>query len=399
MSVVELKTAQSKLRKLEAVHEAFRRWLGSEYDLDVLSAVLATVAAERLPGDPAWLLIISGPGNAKTETLQATSKIDGAHVISTISSDAALLSGTPRKQKEKDATGGLLRKMGESGLLVIKDFTSILSMSREIRGTVLSALREIHDGHWVRNVGTDGGKSLTWKGRLVVLGASTTAWDQAHSVISAMGDRFVLIRSDSYQGRVASGLRAMRNTGDEAKMRNELASTFASVVEGVDPHEDFELTEHEANAIVQCANIVTLARTGVEHDYKGDVIDAHAPEMPTRFAKQLTQIMRGGIAIGMERFFALRLALRCARDSMPQLRLDVLRDVKNNADAPVIDVRRRLQKPRSTVDRTLQALHILRLITCREEEEMRGEKPIHKRHYTLAADVDLSVLDDPATIV
>jgi hypothetical protein len=53
--------------------------------------------------------------------------------------------------------------------------------------------------------------------------------------------------------------------------------------------------------------VVTLARTGVEIDYRGDVIDSHAPEMPTRFAKQLTMLMRGGIAIGMPRIDALTL--------------------------------------------------------------------------------------------
>ena len=29
------------------------------------------------------------------------------------------------------------------------------------------------------------------------------------------------------------------------------------------------------------------------------MVDAHAPEMPTRFAKQLTQLMRGALSLGM----------------------------------------------------------------------------------------------------
>ena len=49
----------------------------------------------------------------------------------------------------------------------------------------------------------------------------------------------------------------------------------------------------ETERLVKAADIVTLARTGVERDYRGDVIDAHAPEMPTRFAKQLAQMLRG----------------------------------------------------------------------------------------------------------
>ena len=85
----------------------------------------------------------------------------GAHVASTISSDGALLSGTPEGATAKAATGGLLRQIGDRGLLVIKDVTSILSMNRDTRATVLAALREIHDGHWARNLGTDGGAPWT----------------------------------------------------------------------------------------------------------------------------------------------------------------------------------------------------------------------------------------------
>src|SRR5215471_10910932 len=109
--------------------------------------------------------------------------------------------GNPRREKVKGATGGLLRKIGERGILVIKDVTSILSADRNTRGAVLAALREIHDRKYERNVGTDGGRTLTWTGRITVVGAVTTAWDTAHAVVAACGDRFVLIRADSTTGR------------------------------------------------------------------------------------------------------------------------------------------------------------------------------------------------------
>jgi hypothetical protein len=78
---------------------------------------------------------------------------------------------------------------------------------------------------------------------------------------------------------------------------------------------------------------VTFTRTAVERDYKGDVINAHAPEMPTRFAKQLAQMVRGGLALGMSRESAMRLALRCGRDSAPPLRIDILLDLASNPGA------------------------------------------------------------------
>src|SRR5262245_1897204 len=100
--------------------------------------MLAVAASEKVSGDPAGLLIISGPGNPKTETVQATSGL-GAHVVSTITSEGALLSGTSQKGRSKNATGGLLRKIGEHGILVIKDFTSILSSHRDARASILAA--------------------------------------------------------------------------------------------------------------------------------------------------------------------------------------------------------------------------------------------------------------------
>ena len=253
------------------------------------------------------------------------------------------------------ATGGLRRAIGDSGMLVIKDVTSILSMDQTLRARVLAALREIHDGHWYRDVGTEGGQRLTWSGRLAVVGAVTTAWDQAHSVIASMGDRFVYVRMDTTVGRVAAGRHAISNVGAESVMRQELAAAMASVVGGVDPSAAILPEPGETGTLLAAADLVTRVRTAVERDYQGNVIDAHAPEMPTRFAKELAQVFRGAAAIGYARDEALRLALRCARDSIPPLRLHILEDVAAHPDASTHEVRKRVRKPRTTVDRELQA--------------------------------------------
>ena len=135
----------------------------------------------------------------------------GAHITSTISSEGALLAASKRGKGKlsKLSTGGLLRRVGDHGVLIIKDVTSILSMDRNVRAGVLAALREIYDGRWERNVGASGGMTLTWTGRITIIGAVTTAWDVAHGVIAAMGDRFVVIRSDSTTARNRSAMQAI----------------------------------------------------------------------------------------------------------------------------------------------------------------------------------------------
>ena len=168
-----------------------------------------------------------------------------------------------------------------------------------MRGQVLGALREIHDGSGFARSAPTAAVAYPGPDRSVI-GAFTTAWDQAHAVVASMGDRFVLVRVDSTNGRVAAGRKAIGNTGVEKQMRAELAGAVAGVIAGMETT-GTTLTGEETDIVLAAADLVTLARTGVEYDYRGDVIDAHAPEMPTRFAKELTQIIRGAVAIGIPR--------------------------------------------------------------------------------------------------
>src|SRR5262245_13689406 len=161
-----------------------------------------------------------------------------------------------RKQKAKGATGGLLRKLGDRGILVIKDVTSILSADRHTRGPVLAAIREIYDGRWERNVGSDGGQTLTWTGRLVIVGAVTTAWETACSVLADMGVRLVIIRAASSRGRVKSSSKAIRNTGSETDMRKELAHTAGTLINHASKDE-YVPTDTQVTQLIKAADIVT----------------------------------------------------------------------------------------------------------------------------------------------
>jgi hypothetical protein len=372
---------------LKDTQATFRKWLGEKYDTDVLDITASAGAAERLGGDPLWLMLISGSGNAKTETVRSLEGA-GALVTSTIASEGALLSATARSL---GATGGLLHKIGSPRLLVIKDFTSILAMDSKVRGTVLAALREVHDGKWERNVGFAGGRTLTWVGRIVIVAACTTAWDEARKAVEAMGDRFVLVRADSTIGREESALKAIENTGREDAMRADLAKAMGSLVAGADMNLR-QLSDIEKGQLVRLANVVTWARSGVERDFKGAVINAHAPEMPTRFAKQLAQVARGALSLGMPAELAMRRAIRCARDSLEPLRRDLLLDVASHPDTNPDDVHKRIVRPLTTVKNNLVALHTLRLLTCDEREEWRGNRVFSIPYYSLVPLLDQATL-------
>lgn len=383
-----------KARGIDEVHALFRKHFGKDYDIEAADAVLATAATNKLSGDPPWLMVISGSGNLKTETVNSVSGVERTIAISTIASEGALLSSI---KKAKGATGGLLRQLGDAGTLVIKDFTSIISGDRKARTQILAALREVHDGRWDRSVGISGGMTITWTGRIICIAACTTTWDSAYSVLAAMGPRFVVIRSGADVGRIAAGKRSIRNAGLEGAIREEISQAVAALIADARLHpRDAGLNEDEENRLVAAADIVTRARTGVDVDYQGNVIDAHAPEMPTRFVKQLVLIFRGALSIGIDRPQAMALILRCARDSIPPIRLVVLRDLAANEleDCRITEIAKRLYKPRTTIRRTLEALYVLGLVNQVEIDDPsdEDEPPRKVMCHALAADVDLTTL-------
>ena len=83
---------------------------------------------------------------------------------------------------------------------------------------------------------------------------------------------------------------------------------------------------------------------------------------------------------------------------MPPLRLEVLNYLACTPGASTLDVRRGLDKPRTTVDRGLQALHVLGLVTRNEVSSVRKDgKEANFWNYFLADGVDPGVLVERKT--
>jgi hypothetical protein len=169
-------------------------------DKTPIYAVLGAVAANYLPGDPVWLGVVAPPSSAKTEILNSILLLPDVVPIATLTV-GALLSGTSKKARDKHAKGSLLRAVDKFGIAGLKDFGSILSLHTETRAEVLAALREIFDGAWTRHVGTDGGKTLHWSGKLGLVFGSTPAIDGYHAVIGSLGDRWLLSRMAPIRGK------------------------------------------------------------------------------------------------------------------------------------------------------------------------------------------------------
>jgi hypothetical protein len=76
------------------------------------------------------------------------------------------------------------------------------------------------------------------------------------------------------------------------------------------------------------------------------------------------------------------------------LRLAIIDDLAANPGSTLADVRKRLNKPRATVDRQLQALHMLGVVDVAEvEEQTKAGQPTTRWYYTIANGIDPTAID------
>ena len=119
--------------------------------------------------------------------------------------------------------------MGKFGIIVCKDFTSLLSEAPQTRSELLAALREIYDGSWVRHLGADGGRVLSWSGKTGLIAAVTETIERHTADIGAMGERFIFYRMPPLddEERLDQARAAARNAGRQQEMRAELATAVS----------------------------------------------------------------------------------------------------------------------------------------------------------------------------
>jgi hypothetical protein len=348
---------------IDEVLEVFGRWLYLPDPGPVL-VTCAAIAANRVATlDPTWLILVGAAGSGKTEALNATSRLDGVHVVATLT-EASLLSGTPRKEAAAGATGGLLREIGEAGVIVLKDFGSVLSMHRDARASVLAALRELFDGSWTRLIGSDGGRRLHWEGRVGLLAGATTVLDQHHAVMAQLGERFLIYRV-TVDEAPEQGRSSLAHHGRERGMRQELADAVAGLFAGLNLTDPPPLADADVDRLVALAELVAHARSPVIRDsYRREIELVPDSEAPGRIIGALARLLTGLRMIGVGEAEAWRVTVKTGLDSMPAARRQTLEFlIEQDSDPSTTDVATWLGLPNPTTHRVLGDLAAHRVIS------------------------------------
>jgi hypothetical protein len=350
------------------------KWLYLEDD-NMIDVMLATFIANQLRGDPLWMIFIAPPSHTKTELLRA---FDGHEKIVLLSNltPSTLVSGIQPKRNQEDPS--LLPKLNGK-TLILKDFTTVLSMRSENQQEILSQLREIYDGQYSKAFGN--GKVVNWKGRVGLMAACTTIYDKHYGIIGALGDRFLLYRSENVNGK-NMGIQALKIAGKEEEMRKEIGDSFHRFINQFKKldHSQVFFNEDFEKMIVNLACFCAIARCPVERDYK----DRHikyipSPEGPARLVKQFMQIGNGlALAQGKLEIDSMIYSLinKIGCDLIPAQRLRIIIHLfkerafesserwlktRNIADAVMI--------PSPTTSLILEDLMIVRILAQRTEAD------------------------------
>lgn len=271
-------------------------------DDSILYIAFGAMIAGRISGNPLWLFIVGPSGCGKSEVLMSLSGAACVEAVSTLT-PRSLVSGW-------NATGGggdcsLLPKL-HNKMLIIKDFTTILSMNRIDQEEIISILRDAYDGEFVKQFGN--GILRKYKSKFGMVAATTAEIEMFSEQHSVMGERFIRWRMhipDSLEKRLPYLEKAAENTGKERIIRIELKKAANQILEADYSKHIPSVPADLQKKLHSLALVTAKLRTMVPRDsFTKYIINTTETELATRLNKQFLKLMQG---IG-----AMRLVKECS---------------------------------------------------------------------------------------
>jgi len=267
-------------------------------DRNLIRLLCAVVIANQLDHvDPVWILLVASPASGKSETLQAFNDIidpvTRKPMIYPIS-DLTINSFASGQTKTGQETS-LLHKMPRGGIMVFKDFTSLLSKNEQAQQEIVAQLREIYDGAYIKRTGT--GKDITWNGKIGALAGCTEVVYEHMEKLSAMGDRFAMysIMQPDRKEVLKFSIANKRKGENKELLRAKSKGAAKMYVEYILKNKtkfNISISPETEDELITLADFCTKVRSGVIVDKRFNRVEfVPSAEMPMRLIDQLFALL------------------------------------------------------------------------------------------------------------
>jgi hypothetical protein len=261
----------------------------------VIDVLYATIIANRIPGDPLWMFLIAKSGDAKSALLM--SYVNSPQVyIGTSFTQNTLISGFG---SQGGVDPSLIPRLKEK-VLVIKDFTTILTVNPMERDAIFGILRDIYDGRIDKAFGN--GVYRSYQAHFGFLAGVTPAIELYIEGHTALGERFLSYR---LQGSDESNIerllcrKAIDNTSYEKEMAKELSEIAKKTLSFDYSKIKVTVPESIKERLISLAQWTAMMRGSINRDkYSKEITHRPFCERPTRLSKQFYKFI---LALGQYR--------------------------------------------------------------------------------------------------
>jgi len=266
----------------------------------------------------------------------------------------------PSKQKDPS----LIPKF-DGKVVIIKDFTAMLTLRYETFMEITGTLRDAYDGHCRPAFGT--GKADTYESKFGIIAAVTNTIDRHRGLLVELGERFITYREPDITPRESTARceKASRNL-DVSTTEKALRKAALSVLE-TKRAKPPTLSDHYRNSLIKIASFVAKARCPVQRDKYSKEQEIAIPEIPVRLSKQLCDLAIG-LAVAREKRLVTRdeikLIQKVAIDSLSLKRLRLIKALlaKHPEYVKTKHLATKLKFSISIVHRWLEDLYILDIV-------------------------------------
>lgn len=355
----------------QKVLETIKKWLHLN-NTDGIEVAVATMLSNKLTGDPLWMFLVATPGGAKTEFISTFQGCPESYFTSSLTPHA-LISGS-------GTTGGndpsLIPKL-DGMILLIKDFTTILSKREQERDEIFGILRDAYDGSCSKVFGT--GYKKSYVSKFSILSAVTPKIYELAESHQSLGERFLkFCIGDNLDHFSEDAIveRAIMNSQKEDGMRKEMSETMAHFIAW-----KMQSLEEKDKPIIPpdaMTKLIALARYGarlrgtVARDkFRPEIIYAlPSAEVGSRLGKQLAKLAVSMAMIHDRTAVSehdLRLVKKCMLDTIPQ-RIEVIvrelyrQKVAGKESVTAKEISKATRFPQTTIVRMLADMNLLKIV-------------------------------------